>query len=172
VPYQHDVGAALQQARWDAYRRGDYYREPPSEEARAMGEEEYVAGCIAWIKASVPADLADAEWSGDQFRHQWRAARVVVTSPDTLLEAQPFSGTHSVIDMTQVADEPGYNTVAPAPPEYLLELFGTTQPAASAVESAIEAAAMHGFGRWHGMYLLAYADGAPTEIFFVGHSGD
>jgi hypothetical protein len=96
----------------------------------------------------------------------------VVTSPDTLLQAQPFSGTHSVIDMTHVADEPGYNAVSPALPEYLMELFGTTQPAVPVVEAAIEAAAMHGFGRWHGMYLLAYADNAPAAIFFVGHSGD
>jgi hypothetical protein len=53
-----------------------------------------------------------------------------------------------------------------------MELFGTTQPAVSAVEAAIEAAAIHGFGRWHGMYLLGYADNAPAAIFFVGHSGD
>src|SRR5690348_7057209 len=72
VPYQHDIGAALEQARWDAYRRGDYYREPPNEEARAMDEEEYVARGVAWIKTSVPADLADVEWSGDEFRAEWR----------------------------------------------------------------------------------------------------
>src|SRR5262245_4975929 len=54
VSYQDDIGAALQQARWDAYRRGDFYRESPNEEARAMGEEEYVASGIAYIKASVP----------------------------------------------------------------------------------------------------------------------
>ncbi len=137
-----------------------------------MGEEEYVDRCIARIKASVPPDRADVEWSGDEFRGGWRAAQVIVTSPDTLLEAQPSAGTHSVIDMTRVADEPGYNVVAPAPPEYLMELFGTTRPAVSVVETAIEGAAIHGFGRWHGMYLLAYVDNTPAMIFFVGHSGD
>jgi hypothetical protein len=39
VPYQPDIGAALQQARWDVYRRGDYYREPPNEMARSLDEE-------------------------------------------------------------------------------------------------------------------------------------
>ncbi|MEU7867374.1 hypothetical protein [Dactylosporangium sp. NPDC049140] len=172
VSYQNDVRAALQQARWDAYRRGAFYRESPNEQARALGEEEYVAWGIADIKASVPPELAGLEWSGDQHRTEWRAAQVVVTGPDSLVDAQPFSGTHSVIDMTGVADEPGHTMVAPAPREYLMELFGTTQPTVAAVEAAIEAHAMHGFGRWHGMYLFGYADRKPVEIFFVGRSGD
>lgn len=172
MSYQDDVGAALQQARWDAYRRGDFYRLPPNEKARAMGEEEYVAWGIAQTKASVPVELADVEWTGDEYRDEWRAAQVVVTGPDSLLEAQPFAGTHSVIDMTQVADQPGYSVVSPTPQEYLMELFGTTRPTVAAIEAAIEAHAIHGFARWYGMYLVGYAGDKPAEIFFVGHSGD
>jgi len=172
VSYQDDISAALQQARRDAYRRGDFYRMSPNEKARAMDEEEYVAWGIAQIKASVPPELADLEWSGDEHRIEWRAAQVVVTGPDSLLDAQPFSGTHSVIDMTDVADEPGHTMVSPAPQEYLMELFGTTEPTVAAIEAAIEAHAIHGFNRWHGMYLIGYVDNKPVEIFFVGHSGD
>jgi hypothetical protein len=172
VSYQDDIGAALQQARWDAYRRGDFYRMPPNEKARSMGEEEYVAWGIAQTRASVPAELADVEWSGDEHRDEWRAAQVVVTGPDSLVDAQPFSGTHSVIDMTHVADEPEYSAVSPAPQEYLMELFGTTRPTVAAIEAAMERHALDGFGRWCGMYLVGYTDDMPTDIFFVGYSGD
>jgi len=36
VPYQPDIAAALQLARWEAYRAGDYYRQAPLHEARTM----------------------------------------------------------------------------------------------------------------------------------------
>ena len=26
--------------------------------------------------------------------------------------------------------------------------------------------------KWEGVYVIAYRDGAPSEIFFTGHSGD
>jgi hypothetical protein len=172
VSYRDDIAAALEEARWDAYRRGDFYRMSSNERARSMGEEEYVAWGIAQTKASVPPELADVEWSGDEYRDEWRAAQVEVTGPDSLLEAQPFSGTHSVIDMTWVAAEPGHGAVAPAPQEYLMELFGNTQPAVAAVEAAVEARAVDGFARWQGVYLVGYVQSRPAEIFFVGHSGD
>lgn len=172
VSYQPDIGAALQQARADAYRRGDFYRHRPNEQARSMSEDDYVAWGIAQTKASVPPELADLEWSGDEYRDEWRAAQVVVTDADSLLEAQPFSGAHSVIDMTYVASEPEVHAVAPAPAEYLLGLFGTTQPPSAAIETAIDEHRISGFARWQGMYLIGYSDAEPREIFFVGYSGD
>jgi hypothetical protein len=170
--YQDSIDAALQQARLDAYNRGDFYRRPPNEQARSMGEEEYVAWGIERTKASLPPELADAEWSGDEYRDEWHAARIVVTGPDTLLSSQPESGTHSVIDMTHVADKPTYNAVAPASVNYLQELFGTPEPAVTAIEDAIAAGRIDDFGRWCGIYLIGYQDGRPDTIFFVGHSGD
>jgi len=101
-----------------------------------MSEEDYVALGIAELKAVFPDDDT-WEPTGQEHREEWRAAQVVVTGPDSLLESQPFSGTHSVIDMTHVADEPEYAAVAPAPAERLHELFGTTQPSVAAIEAAI-----------------------------------
>lgn len=128
VPYQDDIGAALQQARQNAYDQQDFYQVAPGEKARSMSEPEYVAWGIEQLKAVFPDDDS-WEPAGEECRDEWRAAQVVVTGPDSLLESQPFSGTHSVIDMTHVADEPDYHAVAPAPAESLQELFGTTQPA-------------------------------------------
>ncbi len=92
--------------------------------------------------------------------------------PDSLLRAQPFSLTHSVIDMTHVADQPEYAAVAPAAEQHLVDLFGTTKPSVAAIDAAIQSGAIEGFGRGHGAYLIGYTDGLPDLIFFVGYSGD
>jgi len=172
VAFQADIGAALQQARQRAYDDRSFYRAPSlSDEAGAMSEEEYVAWGIAQTRALFPDDDT-WEPSGEEYRTEWQAAQVVVTGPDSLLASQPYSGTHSIIDMTHVADEPGYNAVAPASAEYLQEIFGTTQPTTAAVGAAIEDDRIHGFARWHGLYVIGYRDGQPEAIFFVGYSGD
>jgi len=171
VPYQDEIGAALKQARQNAYDQGDFYRVSSADMARSMSEEDYLAWGVAQLKAVFPDDDT---WqpTGQEHRDEWRAAQVVVSGPDSLLESQPFSGTHSVIDMTHVADEPDYSAAAPPPAEYLRELFGTTEPSVAEIEAAINEHRLHGFGRGHGMYLIGYEEGKPKEIFFVGHSGD
>jgi hypothetical protein len=167
VSYQDDIDAALQQARQDAYDRGDYYREEPDNRARSMTEQEYVA----WGQAQVPVPEG-WEPNSEEHREAWRAAQVEVTGPDSLLDAQPFSGTHSIIDMITVSDVPDYNTVAPAPEDRLLELFGTARPSTAVIEAAIARGDLEGFARWHGMYVLAFEDDKPSDIFFLGWSGD
>jgi len=64
--YRHDISAALLEARWDAYKRGDFYRVAPDEQARSMSEREYVAWGIEQTKASAPAEVAGLEWGGDE----------------------------------------------------------------------------------------------------------
>ncbi len=171
VPFQSDIAAALQQARQQAYDRGDFYRDPPSPQALAMSEEEYIALGIAEAKAWFPDDDT---WNPSDTapREEWRAAHVVVTGPDSLVEAQPFSAAHSIIDMTHVSDEPDHQAVAPATNGHLRQVFGTTQPTPDAIETAINDRQLVDFGGWRGMYLVGYRDGLPVEIFFVGHSGD
>jgi hypothetical protein len=172
VSYQDDIGAALRQARQTAYDQNDFYRVEADQHARSMDEEAYVAWGLEQRKVSVPAELADVEWTGGEFRDEWRAAQVTVTGPDSLLDAQPFSGAHSVIDMTHMSASPDYNAVAPAPEEFLLAEFGTAQPSVEAIEKALDEHRLHGFRRWHGMYLIGHTNGQPTDIFFVGASGD
>ena len=175
VPYQDDIDAALQQARQHAYDTGDYLDNSSiAEEARSMSEEEYVARGIERLRAVFASDPVTATWevTGEEDRIVWRAAQVIVTGPDSLLESQPYSGTHSVIDMTHVAEHPEEHAVTPSSDAYLEETFGTTRPAVEAIEDAIGQGRLGGFARWCGRYLIGYRDGQPAEIFFVGHSGD
>ncbi|MET0417989.1 MAG: hypothetical protein ABW022_18420 [Actinoplanes sp.] len=170
VPYQPDIDAALRQAREDAYRDGDYYRTEADTRARQVSEQEYIAAERAFIAQEYGEDEA-ADMDDSQACAVWRAAQVDVTGPDTLLASQPFSGTHSVIDMSGVDDEPGFGVVAPLPGDDLRSWFGTLRPSTAAVERAL-GEGLSGFARWQGAYTIGYAGDQPEVIFFFGWSGD
>jgi hypothetical protein len=170
--YQDDIGAALAQARQEAYDRGDFYRSDyRNVEALRMDQGEYVAWAIAQTIATVPPELADLDWDDEEHREEWKAARVTVTGPDSLLASQLHAGAHSVIDMTRVAEVPSYNAVAPAPDDYLLRFFGTTKPQVADIDAAIDTRRLDSFGHWPNMYLIGYEDARPKAVYFFGSSG-
>jgi hypothetical protein len=177
VPYQGDLAAALQEARWQAFRNGDYYREAVNEQARSMTEDEYVVWSIADAASGMPAEWADDDTpddeAGDEFvgggenerlaREEWRAA-------------QMWSGTHSVIDMDGVSDEPAHLKVTPASEPALRAVFGTLTPSTAAVEAANiggpHALLLNSEHIWAGTAVVSYAGTSPERIFFAGISGD
>jgi hypothetical protein len=173
VPYQPDLAAALRQARDDAYREGDFLRVEADPRARQMSEDEYVAAEFAAMRAELVEAFGEdgVGEPGDEIGEAWRAAQVEVTGPDSLLAAQPFSGTHSVIDMTGVAGQPEDGKVAPLPGGDLDRWFGTRRPDPAAVERAL-GEGLSGFERWQGAYVVAYAGNDPALIYFFGWSGD
>ncbi|SDX92737.1 hypothetical protein SAMN05444365_101102 [Micromonospora pattaloongensis] len=139
-----------------------------------MSEEDYVASDLAAIRESIADAFGDDGWEPDDSmsRAAWRAAQIEVTDPDSLLASQPFSGTHSIIDMTGVSATSAPHMVAPVPVEELDELFGTRRPAATTVAEAIENSALTGLERWRGRYVIGYDGDVPHAIYFVGYSGD
>ncbi|GAA2394721.1 hypothetical protein [Dactylosporangium salmoneum] len=96
------------------------------------------------------------------------------TGPDTLVDAQPHSGTHSVIDMVNgVSAEPAFATVSPLAPDNLAYTFGTETPTAGQVETELLIGDLrHERDRWVGTYIVSYHDGRPDRIHFFGSSGD
>ncbi len=162
VPYQPDIAAALQVARWDAFRAGGHSRDPePDPGLRSMTEDEYVA----WCEAEHGPDFG-----GEVARMEWRAAQVDPVDPDSLLASRPFDGTGTVIDMTGVAATPESGRVAPVTGEMLDAMFLTRTPSTQQVEAMLPNLDL--YGRGHGTYIIGYRDGSPDTIFFVGHSGD
>ena len=173
VPYQADVAAALRQAREDAYREGAFFRVEPDPRTRQMSEDEYVAAEFAAMRPGLVEAFGE-EGVGepyDELGIAWHAAQIDVIDPDSLLASQPFSGTHSVIDRTGVADQPEDGKVAPLPGDDLDKWFGTRRPDAAAVERALRNG-LSGFQRWQGAYVIAYAGDDPDRIYFFGWSGD
>jgi hypothetical protein len=162
VPYEPDLGHALQQLREDVFRRGVFYARPGG-------------GAAATIEA--------------------------------LLERNGEDGTHSVLDVHRVTEEPIEpsalawhaavlaQTGAPPPPDelhqhlmaesrfwgaaaplsddQLVATFESTRPDHATVEAA--AIKLHGvIVRGGAVYVLVYegSSSTPSEIFFAGITGD
>ncbi len=163
TPFLPDIGAALQRLRWQVYRQGDYHRQEPDPSLRLTE---------AQFRATLPGNGDDGD-IGAFLLEEWRKARSrpPVTDPDSLLAAQPDTGTHSIIDMMAVSATPDYNTVSPLRNDQLVEVFGTTTPTADQVE-ALPDRVLALRCRWHGVYVVSFDGAVPAEIHFLGFSGD
>ncbi len=165
VDYQSDVNAALQQLRQQVYERGDYYREARDPDLD-MTEADFRASLA-------PRDTDPERY--DAIVDEWleRKSRPVPTDLDTLVAAQPHSGTHSVIDMINgVSAEPSFATVSPLAPDNLMYIFGTLRPSANQVEAWMSTDLVDERDRWVGTYIISYDDDRPARIHFGGRSGD
>jgi hypothetical protein len=93
---------------------------------------------------------------------------------EELLKRQGESGTHSILDIIRVSPEPEFRAVSPLPASKLVEIFGTEKPSHAEIESKYNEDVLEEYicERWQGIYIVAYRDGLPDEIFFAGSSGD
>ena len=91
-------------------------------------------------------------------------------SIEEALEASNADGTRSILDLNHVSEEPDFCAVAPLRPEELDQLFGTKQPTHDMIEQCEEL--FENMDRGQGIYIVAYKDGQPDEIFFGGYSFD
>jgi hypothetical protein len=162
TPYDSDIEAALLRLQEDVFERGDYYK--PWEERRSYRDS---------ILAKPLDKLEDHE------RRYLRALKnfpirdenFVPSSIRDLLRNNAESGTHSILDIFGIADEPTFGAATPVPAEELVRVFGTTQPTVEQVES-VPSDIGEDLERWHSVYFIVYKDGQPHEIRFEGCSGD
>jgi hypothetical protein len=85
------------------------------------------------------------------------------------MQAADAEGTRSILDMERVGDQPGYGVVAPVSSDVLIRCYGTLQPTRQMIE---ENPLYANVDRGQGIYVIAYKDGQPSEIFFAGCSYD
>ncbi len=160
VPYQSDINTALQELREAVFKSGDYYTESAFLE---MIDEDQV-------EQYLPPDFFE------QFKEALHSLRSEPQRPEpqtieALLEMNGENGTHSIIDIDSIASTPDFGVAAPLSPQQLLDILGTNQPTRSMVEQkAEELQSLR--RRWEATYIIVYADGLPSEIFFTGYSGD
>jgi hypothetical protein len=93
--------------------------------------------------------------------------------PETIeevIENMGADGTGSILDMMSVGETPDFFKVAPMPAEVQRRLFGTDKPTRQMIERN------HDFWedieRGQGVYIIAYKEDKPSEIFFGGYSFD
>jgi hypothetical protein len=86
------------------------------------------------------------------------------------MEDADADGTRSILDMERVSDTPDYSAVAPFPERAVVELFGTNRPTREMIDANYDI--FETLERGQGIYLIAYRDGEPSDIFFAGYSYD
>jgi hypothetical protein len=92
-------------------------------------------------------------------------------SIDELLEQAAECGTHSILDITEVAARRTAGAAAPLPGRTIQKVFGNPRPTHDQVEAGwAEIAEM--LGREQAYYLVVFRDGQPDEYAFIGCSGD
>jgi hypothetical protein len=112
----------------------------------------------------------------DQLREQefkagrYRYAEENPSSIEEALEIADADGTASILDITQIADEPDFCCAAPFSPEELTAFFGTEQPTRADLEQYEDY--WEDMERGQARYAVVYDDGKPSEIYFAGYSFD
>ncbi|MGI9035276.1 MAG: hypothetical protein ACR2GD_04470 [Pyrinomonadaceae bacterium] len=92
-------------------------------------------------------------------------------SIEEAMEAADADGTRSILDLTEVGDEPEYGTAARLKPKDLIAIFGTDKPDGASVEENLgELLAI--IERGQGIYLTIYENEKPSKLFFAGYSYD
>jgi len=91
-------------------------------------------------------------------------------SIEQAMEAADADGTRSILDMERISDTPDYGAVTRLPTEELIDLFGTDKPTREMIEKNDDLFEM--LERGQGVYVIAYRDDEPAEIYFAGYSYD
>ena len=79
-------------------------------------------------------------------------------------------GTRSILDLDRISDQPDFGAVASLAAEDLERLFSTQQPTHEMIEQSDKL--FEEIERGQGVYIIAYKDGEPDEIYFAGYSYD
>ena len=104
-------------------------------------------------------------------QREFRAGRYnpVMPMPEFPVDADA-DGTRSILDMERVSDDPDYGSITAVSDEDLVDLFGTSRPTREMIESTDDL--FEALERGQGVYIVAYRDDKPSEIFFAGYSFD
>ena len=136
------------------------------------GRTEDLAGLSADERATVKrvrwftrfARLLGAEPTGTRTRGK-------PTSIDELLERSEDTGTHSILDITDIAPRRRLGAAAPLGERIIEKTFGTSRPTHDQVEAQWPDVA-EALKRDYACYLIVFRDGEPDEYVFIGVSGD
>lgn len=160
VPYQEDLEAALSDLRWQVFREGKYHQGPMRRPLPSFED---------WCQQMPPEWRQDVARLRRTYDEVARREAMQPSTPEEAVQKAGEDGTHSILDMTTIATEPGSGVLAPLPAETLEACFGTQYPSKTAVKArAAELVRRRGWGT----YVIAYQRETPRWICFLGLSGD
>jgi hypothetical protein len=156
VPYQEDIQLALSTIQQEVFQRGEFFTELGDLLAFLKSEQTQYASLekIEQIKARI--NVLEQE-------------PIPVTIP-ALIQKSGEVGTHSIIDMQGISNEPKENHISPLTDGEIEEYFGHKQPTLSMLEQNNNNI-LNLCEQWQGRYLLVYENERPVDIFFIGISG-
>jgi hypothetical protein len=172
VPYQKDVGRALQALKTGVFSEGRYCCPP----VPAVEELESA-------RVNLPSLSPDPTQAGQEpdlllslLKTKQSKPRRIPRTIKALLKQCGAKGTHSILDIECISSEPAFAAITPLSRDQLLVIFGTARPLHAEVErwsTRVELpGAPHLYERWQGIYLIIYRNGRADEIYFEGCSGD
>ena len=160
APYQANVEDVLQELRKGVFERGEY------------GHTHAIAHDAL---AAMPAQLREAvqrlrELEAQRLGGPSRKFRSI----DDLLEASAENGTHSILDIRHTASGPGFGVAWPAPLVTVGAVYGTEKPTRADIQKAGQGALESAMKleRWQAVFVIAYDQHRPCELYFEGVSGD
>jgi hypothetical protein len=156
----------------DAEARRDIQRNLQMQRAVDFGRKEDLEGLSAEERSFVRRMrwiTRIARWFGDGPPKARKRGKP--RSIDDLLERAEESGTHSILDITEVASRRREGAAAPLGARVIEKMFGTPQPTRDQVEVGWQDVA-ETLRREHACYLVVFRDGEPDEYAFIGVSGD
>jgi hypothetical protein len=146
VPYQQDLGAALDALRHQVFASGEY------------------------VKPSYYGDVFDLPEPGqlEDLMQDERYGEFMGTSG-----THSIIDVWSVIPAD--FDGEDFGTIRPLSDAECAELFGAARPSRADYEPLADSVQLHDYvtgGRWTGRAAVLWANGAPADIVFWGYSGD
>lgn len=185
VPYEADISVALRRLQDDVFARGDYVsgvgiaRSELEKAFKGLGSDLESKLREFTAKAS---DLSLPAHTREKFAILAKQLNCPESSAPTpkprnireLLEQQAENGTHSILDIVRISPTPEFGAISPFPRSKLSVFFESEKPTRAKIEAIYEGGSLEEYvcERWQGVYIIAYRDGSPDEIFFAGCSGD
>lgn len=197
TPYISDAGAALERLRQETFRAGAY-KKPGGDHRKGLemllqyhsarnNQDGVEAARMAMNMLDAVESGSDALLTPEELRslNQARALKAAGgyipwlkrkrtrswSTIEELLDDAAENGTHSVLDITQVASRRQYGAAAPLSKRELKTAFGTETPTRADLETG-DWSFEEGLERWQAAYFVVYENGRPSEYCFVGCSGD
>jgi hypothetical protein len=156
VPYQPNLDAALQQLRQHVFTDGMF-----------EGHPDYHKQLLEGLR---PFLTSEEIWQSETYIHDLEAC--LPTSIEHALELCKGSGTHSILDIRTISEQPEFETASPLNPSQLEEIFGTITPTYEQFRQSDILERIHFLRhRNQGAYVILYRDGVPDQIWFGGRSG-
>ena len=172
TPYRVDLNSALQALREQEFRAGRYG---------------YSYWANRWIPDLLTGNFAETFALLEDTIEQPKPANELIeeygsieAAIEVVLEQFGEGGTHSILDIMRLSEEPEMDAICTISESELQQIFGTTQPTRDRVEAILvkeeEPESWQMFwddiGRGEGRYIIIYQGGQPSELFFAGYSFD